>query len=292
MQLKLASDTIRPVGAGGTLAPSIFDPPEAAAGGCSAAADIWALGVSLVEALTGRALADLGRSGQAVVLPPEFPIEFRKTVARCLSINPQDRPSPTELLSWANGSSAGTVPSAPEPAPASVAPSKPHVGPKVMLAAAMVVVLGWIGRRAFRADRPPAPPAPPIHASVGSRPQTPRVTAAAAAPSRAPDALAGQSQVSTSPSALHEEIPDVPLSARRTIHGHIKVWVRVIVEKDGSVSAADVDLPGSSRYFRRLAIEASKKWMFPAVDAAPTRLMQVRFDFSRDGTTGHAIALR
>jgi outer membrane biosynthesis protein TonB len=290
-QLKLASDTIRPVGTGGMLGRSNFDPPEAAAGGCSPAADIWALGVTLVEALTGRAPPDLDRSGEAVVLPPEFPSEFRATVARCLSVNPRARPSPNELLAWANGTSGAAVPSAPEPAPVTVAPSKPQVWPQAMLAVAVVLVLGWIGRREFRADRPPTQPPPRIHAAAGARPQTARVTASQTAPARASDAPARQSPVGAAPSAAHEEIPNVPLSARRTIHGHIKVWVRVIVEQDGSVSAADTDLPGPSRYFRRLAIEAAKKWTFPAVDTAPARLMQVRFDFSRDGTTGRAVAL-
>lgn len=93
------------------------------------------------------------------------------------------------------------------------------------------------------------------------------------------------------PSAVHEVIPDVPRNARRTIRGHIKVWVRVIVDQDGSVYAAVVDRAGSSKYFRRLAIEAAKQWTFPPVEAPSRRLMQVRFDFSREGTTGRAVAL-
>jgi len=91
--------------------------------------------------------------------------------------------------------------------------------------------------------------------------------------------------------ALHEVIPEVPQSVRRTIQGHIKVWVRVTVNPRGSVSAAVADRTGPSRYFQRQAIEAAKKWTFPAVDAPPQRTMQIRFDFSRDGTTGHAVAL-
>ena len=95
-----------------------------------------------------------------------------------------------------------------------------------------------------------------------------------------------------SPAAVHEVIPDVPPSARRTIHGHIKVWVRVIIDPDGSVFAATADRAGPSRYFERLAIEAAKRWTFPPVDTSSRRVMQVRFDFSRDGTTGHVVASR
>jgi hypothetical protein len=87
-------------------------------------------------------------------------------------------------------------------------------------------------------------------------------------------------------------IPDVPRSARRTIRGHIKVWVRVIVQRDGSVFAAVADRHGPSRYFQRLAVEAAKQWTFPAVDTPARRLLQLRFDFSREGTTGRAVTFR
>jgi TonB family protein len=67
--------------------------------------------------------------------------------------------------------------------------------------------------------------------------------------------------------------------------------VRVIVEPDGSVFAAVVDRSGPSSYFQRLATEAAKKWTFPPVDTPSRRTMQIRFDFNRDGTTGHAVTL-
>jgi TonB family protein len=97
--------------------------------------------------------------------------------------------------------------------------------------------------------------------------------------------------VATAPSALHEVIPEVPRGARRTIRGHINVWVRVIVDQDGSVLAAVADRTGPSRYFQRLAMEAAKKWTFVPVDSPSRRLMQIRFDFSHEGTTGHVVAL-
>ena len=86
----------------------------------------------------------------------------------------------------------------------------------------------------------------------------------------------------------------MPPRARHTIRGHIRVSVRVMIDQDGTVFAALVDQPGPSRYFRRLAIEAAKKWTFPPADRAdtPQRLELVRFVFSRQGTTAHAIALK
>lgn len=68
--------------------------------------------------------------------------------------------------------------------------------------------------------------------------------------------------------------------------------VRLIVNKDGSVFAALVDDPGPSRYFEQVAIDAAKKWTFPAVDAEDSRVELVRFDFSSQGATGQAVAVQ
>jgi len=47
----------------------------------------------------------------------------------------------------------------------------------------------------------------------------------------------------------------------------------------------------ASKHLQRLAIGAIKEWTFPPADAPSRRLMQIRFDFSRDGTTASALAL-
>jgi TonB family protein len=93
-------------------------------------------------------------------------------------------------------------------------------------------------------------------------------------------------------SGVHEVIPDVPQRARRTIRGTVRVSVRVIVEKDGTVFAALADQRGPSRYFERLAVDAAKKWTFPPADATAQRLMLVKFEFTRDGTAARAVALK
>jgi hypothetical protein len=326
-RLKLASDTIRRVseGAVSTDPPTVYDPPEGRHGSNSTAGDVWGLGVSLFEALTRRSPSGLGESREAVVLPPDFAPALRDVVARCLSPSPQDRPSVTELLAWGEGRSAASAPAAtiqpatplppepmaPEPASprsasppvaqdaARPAPSKaqspnPRGLLAVTLAAVVILALGWTGVRVFRAHRAEAPP--PVQGPGGSPSRTPLAAPPTATDGRPPLAAVsttrpGGSERGTSPAALSEVIPDVPRSARRTIRGHISVWVRVIVDQDGSVLAATEDRTGSSRYFQRLAIEAAKKWTFPPVDTPSRRLMQVRFDFSRDGTTGRAVAL-
>jgi hypothetical protein len=334
-QLKLASDRIRSFSEDtlSTNTPTVYDPPEARSGSSCAAGDIWALGVSLCDALARRTPSGLSEPTQAVELPSDLSPAFRDVVARCLRPSPQDRPGLTELAAWARGRSAGSTsaaiiqpaalvplvppvprtpaPRTPEPAPpqtalpqvaseaARPAPSmaastKPGTWLVVLGAAVVILALGWIAVRVFRTHRTLAPPS--VQASGGSRSQTPGAAAPAAAEARAPVSAAlttkpGQSEVAASPLALREVIPDVPESARRTISGHVEVWVRVIVDQDGSVFAALADRPGPSSYFRRIATEAAQKWTFPPVDTPSQRLMQVRFEFTRDGTTARAVTL-
>jgi serine/threonine protein kinase len=325
-QLKLASDTIRRVGEStmSAKAPPVYDSPEAPHAGSSTAGDIWALGACLFEALTRRPPSGWDERSEAVALPADFSPAFRDVVARCLNPNPQNRPSVTELVAWARGQAAWSAPDAtvqpapigpleptkPEPAPRRITPppaapdsARPAPSmakspnsralPTAVLGAVLILALGWTGMRIVSSHRTP-PPSQPTESS-GSQ------TLGAAAPASAdvweptPTVVPrkpSRSDLATSSSALHDVIPEVPQSARRTISGHIKVWVRVIVDQDGSVFAATADRIGPSLYFEHLAIEAAKKWTFPPIDTQSRRVMQIRFDFSRDGTTGRVVTLR
>jgi TonB family protein len=166
----------------------------------------------------------------------------------------------------------------------------------LVLGVVAVLALGGMGLRALTTHRSPTTPV-----AQGTQDASPP-TAGSAAPQDAkgasPPALAASgsraaiADAAAVPAVVHEVIPDVPRHARQTIHGHVKVSVRVIVDKEGTVVAALVDDPGPSRYFERLAREAARKWTFPPADAEATRLKLVRFEFSRDGTKGHAVSLQ
>jgi hypothetical protein len=169
--------------------------------------------------------------------------------------------------------------------------SKPPAPIVAIAAAALIVALGWTAVHQFwthrTADDPvanaSAEPPPQISGAAVSVPALPPTVQ----PQPASSPAAGDAK---SPLVLHEVIPNVPKSAARTIRGHIKVSVRVTVSADGTVSAVGAD-SGPSGYFRRLAEEAAKKWTFVSAHAAPPRPMQIQFDFTRDGTTGHAVPL-
>ena len=373
-ELKLASDTARRLseGAISAHAPTPYDPPEARVGGTSPAGDIWALGVTLFEALTRRLPTGLGQPGEVVVLPADFSPAFREVVTRCLSLDPQQRPGVAELRAFARGQAAEVVLAAPiqptasipteplappeaieplasnatiemaaltvppsftseeelpspspeslaspaapappepwtpepalppsvaspvfrdepQPAPSELSPSegepaKPLGSLTLTVAALVILMLVWAAVRMFSSTPAPAPPPPPQAAVAPA--------AAVVAPGTASSTSAPAASVpAAASSGVHEVIPDVPLRARRTVRGHIKVWVRVIVNQDGTVFAAVPDRTGSSRYFQRLAMEAAKKWTFPPADSKAERLMQVRFDFSREGTTARSVPL-
>jgi TonB family protein len=329
-QLKLASDTIRRVTDGllATQTLTVSDPPEARYGNSSPAGDVWALGATLFEALTRRPLPGRGESREAFVpaLPADFSPAFRDIVSRCLSPSPQDRPSVGELTTWARGDApgpapaaaiqpamllppqtttplpprrpetselpraapAGVVPKAAPPVPPRGRPQRPAALPMWILGAIVILVLAWTGLRLLGPHRTAVQPLTPASTPGGAAPVVPQAGAPGSALSTT---SAGRSVVAASPSAIHEVIPEVSAGARRTIRGHIKVWVRVVIEPDGSVFAASVDRSGPSSYFQRLATEAAKNWTFPPLDTPSRRTMQIRFDFSRDATTARAVTL-
>jgi serine/threonine protein kinase len=315
-QLKLASDTNRLVDEVGerigTL--SVYHPPEARDGSCSTAGDIWALGVTVCEALTRRQPSGLRGGGDGAGLPP-LSAAFREFVARCVRRSPHDRPAVGELEAWVRGQPLAPAPVAiPESAamallesevPPPVAAlkqeetvaaplSKPRMLP-IVIGAFVAFVLAWAGIRAMRSDTAPTPTASVAAVAQDSVPEpTEDSESLDSLPvSSSPAAPPDEAETETSSlSTTHEVIPSVPRGARLTIRGTVRVSVRVIVEQDGTVFAALTEESGPSRYFERLAIDAAKQWTFPRSDTAAQRLVLVRFAFSRDGTTARAVPLR
>jgi TonB family protein len=294
-QLKLASDTVRPAGEGsGTLASSVYDPPEASNGVMSTAGDLWGLGVTLAESLTQTAPAWSRGSPDGPALPAHLAPEFVDTVRGCLNLDPGQRPTVAELVAQLNEPPPAVPMAAAMPA-AAVAPRVANQPSMRALAArlpprtrAMVIggALGIIalwavwaavhrfhGRSHAEPTAPallPSPPAPPTPAAV-ERPRP---------------------NVASLPGVVHQEIPDVPRSARESVRGVIKIAVRVSVDRSGNVVAAALEHRASSRYFDRAATEAAAKWKFtPAPDSTP-RAWLLHFEFTRAGATAHATALR
>jgi TonB family protein len=122
-QLKLSSDSLRRVGEApiGVSKPDVYTPPESAEReSSSTAGDVWALGVTLVEALTQRApdTTTLHSPNQSELPVETVPQPFFDIARHCLLLDPQRRWTVSEI-------SAGLNPPAKPPAPSISAVSVP-----------------------------------------------------------------------------------------------------------------------------------------------------------------------
>ncbi len=117
-QLKIAGDTIRPTGADASevVSSSVYDAPELAGGKISTASDIWALGVTMAEAITQNVPVWTDSLRETVRLPANVPLSFAGIVQRCLAKSPAARPTAIELLSPYKSISQIQVISTPLPA--------------------------------------------------------------------------------------------------------------------------------------------------------------------------------
>jgi TonB family protein len=326
-RLKLAAETVRPVGEPRPrlVAPSLYDPPEANHGRLFPAGDIWGLGITLVEALTQSLPWPDQHSGSAH-LPTTVPAAFVDTVRRCLSHNPGSRPLVADLEARFKRTPRAAVVSVPQPvvretlaraAPPEESPRQRRALGAVVAAALLVLLLAvWAGSRWFHGQpHPEAPTSSPVEMSSQQRPAMPAnasqslqpplpapppvsapradATARASKPSpprpasRRPDQPA-RPLAHLLPSVVHVQIPAVPRSALRTIHGHVKVAVLVMVDRTGNVSDALLENPGPSSYFAHLAREAARKWTFAPADQPDLRQWLLSFEFTRDGAAAGA----
>jgi TonB family protein len=187
--------------------------------------------------------------------------------------------------------------------------------------AAVLITLGWFAVSAFRDDSPlpsnateqsqeaavqspPATSSTPV-ASVASEDPPRDSSTAAAQPSNATRPVeansidtqtpSGSSQTpnaSALPTPINEVTPNASPSALQTIRGTIRVVVRVEIDKQGTVVAAVSKIPGPSKYFERLSLEASRKWTFKPTNAVDSHTALLRFSFRRDGVTATAEPVR
>lgn len=86
--------------------------------------------------------------------------------------------------------------------------------------------------------------------------------AAAPAPPAPAPAKAAAGGHANKGEVLDQVLPDIPQKARDTIHGRVRVGVKVQVDAAGAVTNAELDSPGPSKYFADWALQAAKKWAF------------------------------
>ena len=92
-----------------------------------------------------------------------------------------------------------------------------------------------------------------------------------------------------SPSIIRKVLPQVSEKSRSTIHGTVRINVRVQLNPDGTVSSAELAAPAPSQFFADLALKAARQWQFAqpsSSDALPSSTI-VRFDFTPTATSAY-----
>ena len=278
-QLKLSADQVAPSADvdSSLRRRDVYDAPERAAGIVSPAGDLWSLGVTLVAAFTQKTASVEEPQRGGPNLPESIPEPFRSIASQCLQLDPRQRGSIGEIKSRLQPQKAEPAP----PVPAStVATSRSSMrGPVAMalvLAAVVTAIVFFVSRSGHSpASAPASPPATTEQPAAQPEPKPTPVPAEPVPAKRSKKA-------SDSGEIVHQVMPDVSPSARRTITGTIKVGVRVDVDPSGKVKAAKLTNAGPSKYFARLALQAAERWEFaPAADPST---WQLQFHFRRAST--------
>jgi TonB family protein len=279
---------------------SMYDPPEAGTGNVTPAADIWSLGVLLVEALTQQLpVWDRSQGGEPEI-PVNLPEPFFTICRECLRTDPERRCTLAGIKAHLNPPQH--LEPVIEPAEAIVErTAKPSYGFRALILTGAVLVLlllfaafkfGWdltpwssAPVHQPRVPEPTAAPAPP----AATAPATAVAPTAEAAPTPAPASASPKGGI-VKGLVVHQALPDIPSRILDTIQGHVKVGIRVEVDPKGNVSQASIDSPGPSRYFANQALHAAQNWKFTPAEvdgsaAASTWLLQFQFDSSQTAVT-------
>jgi TonB family protein len=278
-QLKISSDGLYRFGESrlGLGRPSFYDAPEMAGGTISPSADVWSLGMTLIEALTQHLPVWERSEGGEPVLPETLPAEFLELARHCLRRDPQHRWTVTDIEVDIHQISTvlhGRKASSPPPTFAKWRYVAPLIAVGVVIATMLVVPRLFNRRRDIERAPATAIEQPGVQSEPARKPVTPE-----AGPKPMVGLLPGR--------VVHQVLPEVPGKARDTIRGKVRVSVRVRVDPSGKVAGVKLDSPGPSRYFAQLALTSARRWKFrpPEVEARNVASEWIlRFEFEKAGT--------
>jgi TonB family protein len=275
---------------------SIYDAPETGTLYAAPAADIWSLGILLVEALTQQLPAWDRSHGGEPEIPANLPEPFFTICRECLRTDPERRCTLAGINAHLH--SAQAEERAVQPVEAIVDhTAKPSYGFRArIVAGAVFVLLLMFAAFKFGWNLTPASPAPSPQPPVTELTAAP-ATPAAAAPAQAAAPIATPAPAAESPQGgvvkglvTHQALPDIPAKIMNAIQGHLKVRIRVEVDPEGNVSKASIDSPGPSSYFANQTLRAAENWKFTPAKAdgravPSTWLLQFQFGRSQSAVT-------
>jgi TonB family protein len=302
-QLKLSPYTLQPAGPSipGGDGPGPYDAPETGDAPLNPAADIWSLGVTLVEALTRHRPSWVRDSGRDPLVPAALPQPFAEIARRCLRLDPAQRCTLAEIR---------VLLAAPRAQPAPVPAASPSAPTPQQLPLAyehqetpLQPAPGNLRKslRALEDDEPRRPfPLPLLFGAgallflliVGFFAYSHHAKPVIAPPDASVPTAAGQQQPQPTGPTVKGEVaqrvtPEIPASAARGIRGKVEVRVKLSVDRSGNVLNASLVSQPRSHYFANQALDAARKWTFrPArVHGQPApSTWELHFVFRPEGT--------
>lgn len=301
-QLKLSTDSVCRPGVIDSVSENrpAYDAPEASREGCSPAGDVWSIGVVLCESLTRNLPAWTDRLQNEPSLPAGIAEPFAGIASHCLRRDPKSR--------WTVFQIAAKFLPAPVPAQPRlqkqrikletqrikekseiivkagseiVAKARKHIGSNLYAIGlgAVIAIALLVASTLHR--QPAATNISSTNEPVGSAVEKPSPNPTRGSADRASKqthsfASAGQ--------IVRQVLPNVTASALRTIHGKVRVTVRVRTDGAGNVAKAEFVSTGPSRYFANHALEAAQDWKFATPDAN-AHVWLLQFVFQRSGTS-------
>jgi outer membrane biosynthesis protein TonB len=150
----------------------------------------------------------------------------------------------------------------------------------VMIAAiALAVLLASLLRHSHTPQASPA-----VAAVTRSDKPSPKAGKLRRSPQSAPQIVRTSPSSSPSGQVVSQVLPEVPVRALHTIHGKIRITVRVHVDAAGNVAGAEFTSRGPSRYFANQAMESAQAWKFAQGQTA-SRAWLLQFVFEKSGVT-------
>ncbi len=306
-QLKLSSDGIVKINEpSGRAKRDSYDPPETATMMTSPAGDVWSVGMLLCEAFTQQlppvssAAIDNSRLEDPAV-PASIPEPFQEIVRNCLRSDPRRRWTVERIDGWLQSglpaASTDTIPVTREPSA--------KRGFLILIVAVIVIVAIVAGIEMRGSHNGPSSDSPAQASSQVQESQTQsqsvpqpapqpeparQPASAAASPSPKPktERVSRRSDTASVPAGIVRQVmPEPSKGARNTVHGKIRIAVKVAVDSSGNVTDVTFVSSGPSKYFARLAHDAAQQWKFAPAQMDGQNIASewlLKFAFSRKGT--------
>jgi TonB family protein len=237
----------------------VHNAPETATEPVTPAADLWSLGVTVVEALTQQLPVWDSATKSDPVVPASVPKPFDEISRECLHVDPARRCTLSDVRLLLEGKSkrvpataaAVAKPLVPEKIAEKSSRAQLPLVPLIVGFVLLVAIIAGLSMRSHKTQTAPL--------QTETIKQAPPAEPEAQTPARLP-ATTGIAKGEV----LNRVMPDVSRQASNTIHGTVTVVVRETVDPSGAVTDAQFASHGPSAYFARVAMESARNWKFKA----------------------------